>query len=100
MSSSPPSETGRGAPLPARSGLSTVLAAQAGAFLSREEPAKRAGKNVLAGADKKVTASVQPYYFAGTPRRTPCLTNGGKSYRAMPSGLRAALSALRRWACS
>lgn len=73
-----PRDARREAPLPRLKSPGAGAETQARAFLSREEPAKRAGKNVLAGVGAEATISHQPCYPAGTFRRNSRLTEGGK----------------------
>ena len=74
-----PPDIRREAPLPRHKSLWAEAETQARAFLFREEPAKRAGKNVLAGVEAQATTRHQPRFPAGTCRRNYRLTKGGKS---------------------
>lgn len=69
----------REAPLSRHRSPKTGAEPKARAFLSREEPAQRAGKNVLAEGAAQVTARRRRHPGAGTHRPELRLTNGGKS---------------------
>lgn len=82
-----PPEIRREAPLPRHESPRAAAETQARAFLLREEPAQRAGKNVLAGVGAQATAdarvadrfAAKAGIEAGTCRLRFRLTKGGKS---------------------